>query len=373
MPLSGDILAKAVAKNQPVKLAALEGQFETTRGAPLRIGGFPDEEKGETNYAIEIPYLLSVLGARRPERGSQRLERFSERHSSASRHRPFRVSDDGRLRDADDGDCGLERVALLARATRQIENVVRLDVVSTHPRRCRAAWFYCDRNRLDGHRSRASAVDYLRHNANCGRGNADAGSRRAVRNFYGFVYFSRDYYGVAFDSTGRGKPERTTELKANQNGGETCRLKLIIAGIMLAVAHFLRPARRRGLRRRRVGFVRFRRARQAAARTHRRRHRSGLGSQSCLADSRHRYPFYRFSARVRGDFRRAAHSAHAACSSVSSCAARRLRFALTMRKKTTCNAAGVWFFPSPASSRRFFWESRSAQSLPARSALKTAL
>jgi cytochrome bd ubiquinol oxidase subunit I len=61
MPLSGDILAKAVARNQPVKLAALEGQFETERGAPLRIGGIPDEEKGETRYAIEIPYLLSVL------------------------------------------------------------------------------------------------------------------------------------------------------------------------------------------------------------------------------------------------------------------------------------------------------------------------
>ncbi len=61
MPLSGDILAKAVAKNQPVKLAALEGQFKTEQGAPLRIGGILDEEARETRYAIEIPYLLSVL------------------------------------------------------------------------------------------------------------------------------------------------------------------------------------------------------------------------------------------------------------------------------------------------------------------------
>ncbi|HXG84747.1 MAG TPA: cytochrome ubiquinol oxidase subunit I [Pyrinomonadaceae bacterium] len=61
MPLSGDILAKAVAKNQPVKLAALEGQFETEPGAPLRIGGFPNEETGWTDYAVEIPYLLSIL------------------------------------------------------------------------------------------------------------------------------------------------------------------------------------------------------------------------------------------------------------------------------------------------------------------------
>lgn len=60
-PLSGDILAKAVARNQPAKLAAFEGQFETERGAPLRIGGLPDEEAGVTGYAIEIPYALSIL------------------------------------------------------------------------------------------------------------------------------------------------------------------------------------------------------------------------------------------------------------------------------------------------------------------------
>ncbi len=61
MPVSGDILAKTVAKNQPIKLAAMEGQFETERGAPLRIGGIPDEEKCETKYDIEIPYALSFL------------------------------------------------------------------------------------------------------------------------------------------------------------------------------------------------------------------------------------------------------------------------------------------------------------------------
>lgn len=41
-PLSGDISAKFVAKYQPAKLAAMEGQFETERGAPLRIGGIPN-------------------------------------------------------------------------------------------------------------------------------------------------------------------------------------------------------------------------------------------------------------------------------------------------------------------------------------------
>jgi cytochrome bd ubiquinol oxidase subunit I len=57
----GDWSAKVVAKSQPVKLAAMEGQFQTEQGAPLRIGGFPDAARRETRYAIEIPGMLSFL------------------------------------------------------------------------------------------------------------------------------------------------------------------------------------------------------------------------------------------------------------------------------------------------------------------------
>jgi cytochrome d ubiquinol oxidase subunit I len=60
-PLSGDVSAKMVAKTQPVKLAALEAQYETERGAPLRIGGIPDEKAEVTRWAIEIPKALSFL------------------------------------------------------------------------------------------------------------------------------------------------------------------------------------------------------------------------------------------------------------------------------------------------------------------------
>ena len=75
-PISGDILAKTVARTQPVKLAAMEGQFETERGAPLRIGGIPDEEAGKTDYAIEIPYLLSVLAYGDPNATVKGLNEF---------------------------------------------------------------------------------------------------------------------------------------------------------------------------------------------------------------------------------------------------------------------------------------------------------
>ena len=66
-PFSGDLNGRVVARTQPVKLAALEGQFETRRGAPLRIGGWPDETAGVTRYAIEIPSGLSLLAYGDPD------------------------------------------------------------------------------------------------------------------------------------------------------------------------------------------------------------------------------------------------------------------------------------------------------------------
>jgi cytochrome bd ubiquinol oxidase subunit I len=55
----GDWSAHFVADNQPVKLAAMEGIFETQRGVPLHIGGVVIND--EMQYALEIPYGLSLL------------------------------------------------------------------------------------------------------------------------------------------------------------------------------------------------------------------------------------------------------------------------------------------------------------------------
>jgi cytochrome d ubiquinol oxidase subunit I len=60
-PLSGDYLAKFVFQTQKPKFAAMEGQFRTEKHAPLRIGGWPDPDAGETRWAIEIPGGLSFL------------------------------------------------------------------------------------------------------------------------------------------------------------------------------------------------------------------------------------------------------------------------------------------------------------------------
>jgi cytochrome bd ubiquinol oxidase subunit I len=77
-PISGDISAKFVAKWQPAKLAAMEGQFETERGAPLRIGGIPNEATRETKYSLEVPKALSFLAFSDFNAEVKGLEEFPE-------------------------------------------------------------------------------------------------------------------------------------------------------------------------------------------------------------------------------------------------------------------------------------------------------
>jgi cytochrome bd ubiquinol oxidase subunit I len=75
-PLSGDLSARQVARTQPVKLAALEGQFETARGAPLRIGGLPDADAEVTRFALEVPRGLSLLAFHDPDAEVKGLRAF---------------------------------------------------------------------------------------------------------------------------------------------------------------------------------------------------------------------------------------------------------------------------------------------------------
>jgi cytochrome d ubiquinol oxidase subunit I len=75
-PISGDFNARLLHKQQPAKLAAMEGQFRTERCAPLHIGGIPDLERQETRFAIRIPCGLSLLAAHDPNAQILGLEAF---------------------------------------------------------------------------------------------------------------------------------------------------------------------------------------------------------------------------------------------------------------------------------------------------------
>lgn len=58
--LSADSSARGVAKNQPSKLAAMEGVYETSRATPMTLIGWVDE-KNQTVKGIKIPGLLSFF------------------------------------------------------------------------------------------------------------------------------------------------------------------------------------------------------------------------------------------------------------------------------------------------------------------------
>ncbi len=77
--LSGDLSARAVAKLQPAKLAAMEAHYYTSKGAPLLIGGLPNDKTKTTRFAVQIPRGLSLLTAHDPEARVAGLEEFPRR------------------------------------------------------------------------------------------------------------------------------------------------------------------------------------------------------------------------------------------------------------------------------------------------------
>ena len=68
----GDWAAREVARQEPTKLAALEGLGRTTRGAPVHLLGWYQD--GRVKYGIEIPRLLSLLADHRPNATVRGLE-----------------------------------------------------------------------------------------------------------------------------------------------------------------------------------------------------------------------------------------------------------------------------------------------------------
>ncbi|MFC4075856.1 cytochrome ubiquinol oxidase subunit I [Salinithrix halophila] len=62
---NGHWAGQVLHENQPEKLAAAEGLFETQAYAPLALGGIADLEEGKLKGAIEIPWMLSFLADNR--------------------------------------------------------------------------------------------------------------------------------------------------------------------------------------------------------------------------------------------------------------------------------------------------------------------
>lgn len=75
LPVTGDVSARMVAEQQPAKLAAMEGLFETRSRAPLTVGGWPDVEGRRIVGGLELPSALSLMAYRDPDATVTGLDR----------------------------------------------------------------------------------------------------------------------------------------------------------------------------------------------------------------------------------------------------------------------------------------------------------
>ncbi|MBN1547124.1 MAG: cytochrome ubiquinol oxidase subunit I [Syntrophaceae bacterium] len=62
--VQGDFSGKSVAQHQPAKLGAIEAHWNTNppgEGAAWILAAWPNREKGQNDWAIEFPYVLSLI------------------------------------------------------------------------------------------------------------------------------------------------------------------------------------------------------------------------------------------------------------------------------------------------------------------------
>jgi cytochrome bd ubiquinol oxidase subunit I len=62
---TGDGQGRMVAQHQPVTLAAMEGLFESAKGAPIVLMGQPDTDHVKLDNPVEVPHVLSLLTYKR--------------------------------------------------------------------------------------------------------------------------------------------------------------------------------------------------------------------------------------------------------------------------------------------------------------------
>ena len=73
---TGDGQGRMIAEHQPVTLAAMEGLFETSAGAPIALVGQPDTDNLKLDNPINVPGALSFLTYRRWEAEVKGLKDF---------------------------------------------------------------------------------------------------------------------------------------------------------------------------------------------------------------------------------------------------------------------------------------------------------
>ena len=78
--LMGDAHGLNTLEHQPAKIAAIEGVWNTEKGAPLTLFGFPSEKEKKTLYAIEIPKAASLILLHDAEGEIKGINEFEGKH-----------------------------------------------------------------------------------------------------------------------------------------------------------------------------------------------------------------------------------------------------------------------------------------------------
>jgi len=76
----GDLHGLNTLKHQPAKIAAMEGVWETERGAPLLLFAWPDEAERRNRFAVAVPNGASLILTHRADGEIKGLDEFKGAH-----------------------------------------------------------------------------------------------------------------------------------------------------------------------------------------------------------------------------------------------------------------------------------------------------
>ena len=289
-----------VARTQPVKLAALEGQFGTERGAPLRIGGLPDAEARRDALRDRDPVRPLAPRVPRPERRGEGARDFPREDWPPVPVRPPGLPDDGR-----------PAASLHGAASRWLARGCGCAAPAWPPGRllpARASWspaplgFVALEAGWTGDRGGPPAVDVHGRAAHRRGGHAGARAASCRSSAFTVLYVFLAVMVIALLLAADRRAARPRRARAGRRAGGGARRE---PG---------RPARRRDrwsrsvlyallggrrLRRRDLGSARDGPAQGRAARAHRARHRPDLGGEPRLADPGGGGALHRLPARLR--------------------------------------------------------------------------
>ncbi|WP_373814308.1 cytochrome ubiquinol oxidase subunit I [Neisseria dentiae] len=88
---AGDAHGLNTHKYQPAKLAAIEAVWHTEKPVPLTLIGWPNEETQETDYAVKVPYLGSLILTHTMDGEIKGLSEFADKPPVAPVFFAFRV------------------------------------------------------------------------------------------------------------------------------------------------------------------------------------------------------------------------------------------------------------------------------------------